>query len=59
LFLLFVDHAVEIAEMCMEFRDKGVVGIDIAGDEGGLSKIPGEEPGLFIPPSSSICGWFD
>lgn len=35
----------EILELCVEFREKGVVGIDIAGNEGGIEIIEGEENG--------------
>lgn len=35
----------EILELCVQFKDKGVVGIDIAGDEGGESPIEGEGSG--------------
>lgn len=38
----------DILNLCIEFRDKGVVGIDIAGDEGGEHPIKGEESGRSI-----------
>ena len=35
----------EILDLCIQFRDHGVVGIDIAGDEGGEKIIQDEENG--------------
>lgn len=35
----------EILDLCIHFKDEGVVGIDIAGDEGGEHPISGEESG--------------
>lgn len=38
----------EILDLCIQFKDQGVVGIDIAGDEAGEKPIPGEESGELI-----------
>lgn len=35
----------EILDLCIRFKNQGVVGIDIAGDEAGEKPIPGEESG--------------
>lgn len=35
----------DILNLCIQFKGKGVVGIDIAGDEGGEHPIKGEESG--------------
>ena len=34
--LSYAGFAVEILELCNKYKDKGVVAIDIAGDENGL-----------------------
>ena len=36
----------EILDLCIQFKGSGVVGIDIAGDEGGEAVIEEEEKGL-------------
>lgn len=38
----------QILELCVQFKDKGVVGIDIAGDEAGEKPIDEEGFGKFI-----------
>jgi adenosine deaminase len=35
----------DILGLCIHFKDQGVVGIDIAGDEAGETPIAGEESG--------------
>lgn len=37
----------DLLNLCIDFKDKGVVGIDVAGDEGGCVVIEGEESGIF------------
>lgn len=39
------DWSQDILELCIQFQGKGVVGIDIAGDEAGEKPIEGEESG--------------
>lgn len=38
----------DILDLCIHFKDQGVVGIDIAGDEAGETPIAGEESGKLI-----------
>lgn len=36
----------DILDLCVQYKNEGVVGIDIAGDEGGAEPIEGEESGM-------------
>lgn len=47
----------QILDLCIKYKDNWVVGIDIAGDEGGEQQIEGEENGniqIFLSVSLSI-----
>lgn len=45
----------EILDLCIQFKDQGVVGIDIAGDEAGEKPIPGEESELRMLDAEDIA----